>query len=253
MGIRSAIEMIVQMGNENSLEEGKLVADVSIAEQLDTIDKAESRTIELEASEANVLVDKGDIETIRFLLIEADGDLDFYLGGTAPTTAQRTAAGGTYPTTYAGGETLDLEIDGVAFTVTFDVIDQLLADVIKRINAASAFNGLDGLIASVSTGQLRLTSLATGSGSQVKVVGGTGRATLGLAIGETLGLDPTPSTSPVRLRRLADPESSQIETLKTYALMNVLTTSLYVSNPSTENAVRARIVLAGALVPAPEC
>lgn len=253
MGIRSAIEMFVQMGNENSLEEGKLVADVSVTETLDTLDKAESRTIELEALEANVLVDKGDIETIRFLLIEANGDIDFYLGGSAPTTAQRTAVAGTYPTAFAGGETLDLEIDGVVFTVTFDVADQLLADVIKRINAASAFNGIDGLIASNASSQLRLTSQETGSGSQVSVVGGTGRATLGLAVGETLGVDPTPNSSPIRLRRLADPDSSQIEALKTYALMNVQTTSLYVSNPSTENSVRARIVMAGALVPAPEC
>lgn len=253
MGVRSNVEMAMQLGDDNSLNAGKIIADVSLSEVLDTLARAKQVVGDLDTNEVNVQIEKGDITTIRLIYIEAEGDLDFYLGGVAATTAQVTGVGAAFPTGFVGGETLDLEIDGVVFTTTFDVADQSIAQVIARLNAASAFNGLDGYTAFNQSGQLRFRSLTTGTGSTVAVTGGTAAAALGFpAPVSAAGVDPTPNTSPVRLRRLADEGSSQIETLKVYALMCASASSLFVSNPSTEAGVRYRIVIAGDLVdPAP--
>lgn len=254
MGVRSNVEILFQLGEGNSLDPGRLVADVSLEELLDTIARARQVVGELAVNQANFLVDKGDITTIRLLYIEADNDLDFYLGGSAPTTAEVTGVGASFPTGFAGGETLDLEIDGVPFTVTFDVADQSIAQVVARCNADSAFAGLDGFTAFVQSGQIRFRSLTAGSASAVVVTGGTAATALGFpAPVSAVGLDPTPNTSPVRLRRNADAASSQIETLKVYALLSVSTTSLYISNPSTTDLVRYRIAMGGDLVAPDPC
>jgi pectate lyase-like protein len=100
------------------------------------------------------------------------------------TAGVRTGVAGTYPTGFTGGQTLILSIDGAAnTTITFQAADQLLVDVIARIN------GVIGAVAlaSNSGGQLRITSLKLGTASSVNIVGGTGRATLGMAIGVTSG------------------------------------------------------------------
>ena len=96
--------------------------------------------------------------------------------------------GGTFPTAFAGGETLDLTIDGTNFLTTFDAADQTAAQVAARINAAAALAGLAAPRAIVATsGQLELTSVNTGAQGSVEVVGGTGAATLGLSVGTTAG------------------------------------------------------------------
>jgi hypothetical protein len=254
MGTRSLVELAFQLGENNSLKAGNLVADVNLSEQVDTLDKALSVSGTLAASEVNTLIGKGDIGTIRLLYIEADGDVNVFLGGVAATVAMLTGVGGVYPTLYAGGETLILDVDGVPFTTTFDVLDQALADVINRINAAAAFAGLNGLVASNSGGQLRLTSKTSGLASVVSVTGGTGLVALGLTAPTTVtGVDPTPGTSPILLRRTADPASSQITVLKAYALLAVSTPSVTLSNPSATAEVRYRIAMAGDLVPASAC
>jgi len=167
MGVRSKIGFDIQVGAENSLD--NLVFGRAIEEALDTMDKHVSLTDDLAASETLVL-DKGGITTIRFIYIEGDGDINVFLGGGAATTALVTGVGGAFPTGFVGGEWLDLEIDGVAFRTTFLVTDSTLADVVNRINAAAAFAGLSGLVASDSAGELRLTSLTTGTASIVNVV-----------------------------------------------------------------------------------
>lgn len=96
--------------------------------------------------------------------------------------------GGAFPTTFAGGETLDLTIDGVNFLTTFLAADQSAAQVAARINAAAALAALPTPRAVVATsGQLELQSVQTGAQGSVVVVGGTGLATLGLTAGTTLG------------------------------------------------------------------
>lgn len=251
MGVRTQVEVSIKAGLDNSLDSGSLVFDRSLSELEDTLDKAVTHANEvLEASEANVSIGKGDIDNIRLVYVEADGDLDVFLGGVAATTAVIQAAGATYPTGFAGGETLDLLIDGVAVDVTFDVADQTLADVINRINSRAAFLGLDGLVASDVGGQLRLASKLTGSLSQVQVVAGSGTvlADLGLpAAGtEVLGSDPTPGTSAILLRPTATGG-------KGWLLVKTNTTSVIITNPSTTASVRYSIQLAGDVVDPPDC
>ena len=61
--------------------------------------------------------------------------------------------------------------------------------VAQRINAAAALAGLATPRAVVQTsGQLAVSGVATGSQGSVDVTGGTGRATLGLALGSVSGL-----------------------------------------------------------------
>ncbi len=97
--------------------------------------------------------------------------------------------GGTFPTTFGGGETLTLDIDGLGpFLVTFTVAAQSAQDVANEINAAAALSGLPTPRVVVATsGQLELQSVQTGAQGSVEVVGGTALATLGLTAGTTLG------------------------------------------------------------------
>lgn len=101
------------------------------------------------------------------------------------TAATVTGAAGTYPTTFAGGETLTLGYDGAAnFVTTFQSGDQSLAQVVARINGFAGFTFAD-----TNGGQLRLTGIQKGTGAQVRVVAGsTGvLAKLGLTAANTAG------------------------------------------------------------------
>lgn len=113
-----------------------------------------------------------------------------YLFTRAPMTlrvgadvARLAGVAGAFPTGFAGGETLLLEIDGAAFTTTFDAADQSAQDVANRINAAAAFAGIATPVATVEGGQLQIDGDATGSDGSVVSTGGTGAATVGLPNG----------------------------------------------------------------------
>lgn len=102
------------------------------------------------------------------------------------TAATVTAAGGVYPTTFAGGETLTLGYDGAPnFTVTFLSTDQSEAAVIARINQYAGFT-----FAADNAGQVQLTGLQKGTGANVRVVGASANSVLtqlGLTVGTTNG------------------------------------------------------------------
>jgi hypothetical protein len=249
MSVRVSAELALQIGEDNNLDQGHLVGDGSIAELVDSLDKAGTEVVVLDAGQINVLVVTGDI---RLLYIEAEGDVDFWLSGVAATVAEITGSGGTFPTGFAGGETLDLSVDGVVFTTTFLIGDQTLAQVMARINAAAALAGVTGFPAKNASGQLEIESLTSGSGSVVVVSGGSGRATIGLPLGTSAGLDPVAATAPVRLRRLADASSSQVAGLRAWAMMTVRASSVYLSNPSDTDAVRCKVISAAGLA-ATEC
>jgi hypothetical protein len=83
----------------------------------------------------------------------------------AATSAVITGVAGTYPTLFAGGETIEIETNQGTKQVVFSVTDQALADVVTRINTAVGFT-----IASISGGQLRLTNTTMlGTASFVRV------------------------------------------------------------------------------------
>lgn len=98
-----------------------------------------------------------------------------------------TAAGAAFvtPTLFAGGEQITIAIDGgPAVTVTFTAADQLVADVVARINLALGF-----VSAVVNVGQVDISGIVPGtSGSVVlaDVTPGT-LLTIGHAAGTTAG------------------------------------------------------------------
>jgi hypothetical protein len=95
----------------------------------------------------------------------------------------RSGTAGTYPTGFSGGETLLLKTDGGSVqTITFSAAASLVADVIAEVNAQ-----LVGGFADDDGGELRITSDRKGTGSWVEITGGTGQATLDMAIGATQG------------------------------------------------------------------
>jgi phage tail sheath protein FI len=88
-----------------------------------------------------------------------------------------TGSSGTYPTTWTGGETLIVAIDGGANqTITFTSGAQTLAQVIDEINPS-----LVGGYADDNGGELRITSDKKGTGSRVQIGAGTGNTEMGFA------------------------------------------------------------------------
>ena len=124
----------------------------------------------------------------QVLAAEVDG-----VGDTATfdaAVATDDSAAGTYPSTFVGGETLELIIDAgttreISVTVTFTVADQAHAQVVARINAALGYTG-----ASIQAGSVtRIVGRVPGTGGSVEIVARStlvGTAT-GLAVGVTAG------------------------------------------------------------------
>lgn len=247
MGIRSNVDITVQIGFDNALTNKAF--DASLSQLLDSMERVATKTYELAASETNLAVDFDDIAEGRLLYIEADGDLNFTIGGSAATAAYIDAVGASYPTGFAGAETFDVIIDGTTLSPVFLVGDQTLAQVVNRINSYAALAGI-GPIAFDVGGQLRLKSTTTGASSEVEVVaGGTALATLGLSAAVANGVNSTPGTSPVQLRASALEEAG----VKRYFLGSVKLTSLVLDNPSTSAAVNVKVMLAGDLSAAAAC
>ncbi len=101
------------------------------------------------------------------------------------TAAIVTGSGGTFPTTFAGGETLTIGFDAQPnFTVTFLAADQSAAQVATRINQYAGFTLCD-----TTGGNIRLTSVQLGTGAQIRVVSGSSGVLtkLGLVAGTTFG------------------------------------------------------------------
>jgi len=87
---------------------------------------------------------------------------------------------GSYPSGFAGGETLQATVDGGApLTVTFQAADQTIAQVAARIALAL------GVTAGGDYTILKLTSPTVGSGSSLEIVGGSAAGALGFTVGDT--------------------------------------------------------------------
>lgn len=220
-----------------------------LSELLDTLAHGESGTYTLDGGEQDVPIKFGDVTQARMIYIEGDGEFTVEFGGGTPTAAQIDASGGTYPTAFAGGETLDVEIDGTPLAVMFAAGDQTLVQVLARINYVAALAGL-APIALDNAGEIRLQSPTTGIGSTVEVVaGGTALATLGLAAGSSQGVASTPGTSPIQVRRPADVSGAgAAQGVKSYFLGTVLATSAKVSNLQADAVLNLRSFVAGDLV-----
>ena len=262
MGIRSNVDITVQIGRENNL--ANVAFDGGLQQLLDTLEHVQSGTLDLDASETNVVVPFGDVAQARIVYLEADGPIRVTPGGGIATSAALTGAGGSYPTGFVGAEHLDLEVDGVSIVATFEAGDQSLSQVINRINAAAALAGLTGPGSVPATcardngaGQLRIQSPTTGTSSVVEVLASSSAAALtalGLTATSNTGVNASPGQTPVTLLKPASTAGSdQAEGVKTYLLATLVTTALTLENLDSENAVTVTYMIAGDLVSSPPC
>lgn len=115
-----------------------------------------------------------DLEPADTVTFRRNGGTDVVITFNA-AAAQIVGIGGTYPTLFVGGETLVIQVDGDApKTIIMTSAEQALADVVARINAVMAQT-----IASISGGELALSSFVRGKAGRIQVLGGTALATLG--------------------------------------------------------------------------
>jgi hypothetical protein len=122
-------------------------------------------------------LDPGD--TLVFAIDGGGDETATFDAARAFRTGAGAAVGG-----FVGGETLTLILDndGITQTITMQAGDITVALVIARINSE-----LEGGHAEISGGQIRIYSDTYGTDSDVDITGGTGRAAMGLAIGDTAG------------------------------------------------------------------
>lgn len=246
MGLRVSNNIDLQVGLDNSLD--NLLFSQSFQELLDTLDHGSSESGTLDAGETNRSIDFGDVQLARFVYLEAEGDLAVSFGGVAATAATLTGSGGVFPTGFAGGETVSWDVDGTPITTTFDAADQTVNQVVARMNSSAALAGLPTPIAVASLGQIILTSPTTGSSSTLSVTDDANSQRIGLGGGiSDTGSNPTPGTSALTLKRMADPASSQIATLKAYAMLTLETTAMYLTNLDSSNPLRFRYCIVGDL------
>ena len=248
MGVRTNTVLQVQVGLDNTLDD--CIFERSFTEVLDTLAHATSQKLTLAAGVTNLAIDMGDVAQTRLVYIESDLEIEVAFGAGTATSASVTGSGGTYPTSFAGGETILLEVDnGGTITCPFEVGDQSLQQVVNRINACAALNGQPN-VAFVAGGELRLTSPTTGTGSEVDVQSGTALATLGQSIAITVGVNANPATSNLLIQRPANPSGSSAEGVLAYFLGTVNTSGLLLTNNGASDA-NIRLLVVGDLVSSP--
>lgn len=104
------------------------------------------------------------------------GDTLIYRHATASFTTTFTAAAalitsaaGVYPTTFAGGETLTLNVEGIQYVVVFQAADQTQAQAIARVNSALGYTAF----ADAGGGVTTFTGVIQGTAGSIQVVAGT--------------------------------------------------------------------------------
>lgn len=251
MGLRVSNNLELRIGRENGLSD--LVFDAALSQLFDTLDHASVGTVTLAAGETNYVLPFGDVAQGRLLYLEATGPVRLTPGGALSTAAIVTGVAGSYPTGFLGTEgTLDIEVDGTAIAVQFDVSDQSLTQVVRRINSEAALLGL-APVASEAGSELRLTSLTTGSAANVTVAA-TSDATvltaLGLTAGSTDGVEGTPGQSPILVTKPQSDGATGTE-LRAVMLATLQTTALSIDNLDSESATTITYAIAGDLVATP--
>lgn len=259
MGVRTNSEITFQIGRDNALTDKLL--DEGLSSLLDTLDHATVHEATLAAGESNYLVPFGDVTQGRLVYIRANGAIRVTPGGGLATSAQVDGSGGSYPTGFTGGETLDIDIDnGGTITVTFDAADQLLPAVINRINAATALAGVvdgGGNPATVArdngSGELRLLSSTTGVSSEVEVIaGGTALGTLGLSATVVNGVNASAGQTPITLTKPANTSGSDAAaTVPVFFFATLQTSALTIDNLETAAETRLTVAVAGDVVTTP--
>lgn len=84
--------------------------------------------------------------------------------------ATQNSAAGTYPSTFTGGQTLTVAIEGTTYVITFLAADQTQAQIISRMNAAVGYTAFVSFSATVITFNGRIA----GTSSSIQVLGVSG-------------------------------------------------------------------------------
>lgn len=132
------------------------------------------------------------LDAVELLVVRTSAPMRLRIGADA---AKLVGVGGAFPTGFAGGETLAVDVDGASLAVVFTAGAQSAQQVVNQINAAAALAGWVYLPASVVSGQVQIAGVATGSQGSVEVTGGTAQAVLGFgggndtAVGEGSDVD----------------------------------------------------------------
>lgn len=121
-----------------------------------------------------------DLEPAQTLQIDVGaGDVAATFNAAAAT---KQSADGTYPTTFAGGESVTVAVDGTQFVVTFQASDQTHNDVIARINSFLGYTA-----ATAQSLKTTITGRQRGTGGSVQIVAVSG-SLVTTATGFTPGL-----------------------------------------------------------------
>lgn len=132
-----------------------------------------STDVPLQITSPNAFVDLPLLEqlgAVEFLFAQFNTGVVLRVGA---EEAILEGSGGTFPTTFAGGETVSYSVDAYGpIAVTFQSGDQSAQQVAARMNAAAALASVPFLPVTVSiTGQLRIAGVATGDDGLVGVTG----------------------------------------------------------------------------------
>jgi hypothetical protein len=257
MSVRISTTLDLAAGHDNSLDNKIFGGNGVLSELLDTLEHAISSTYEI-AGGASQAIDFGDITEARYVYLEGDGEFSVAFTANPATSAIIDGSGGTYPTVFTGGETLELEVDGVAISVAFDAADQTRDQVVARINFVAALTDASFVavpVAFQNGAELRLKSPTTGLTSEVKVLATSDAAALtalGLTAATANGAAAEPGTTDVEIARPADPTgASAAAGVKAYLLATVQATALQVTNQQASAALNLKAFIAGDLVSTP--
>lgn len=255
MGVRTKVDINIEVGGENDLSNCLFGRELS--ELLDSMDDEKNETGLLAAGETNRSVDLGDIDEVRLVYIEAEGEIDVSFGAGAPTGAVILGVGGSFPTGFVGGEAMTVEIDNLgAVAIAFTVGASTAQDVCNEINAAFALAGiLSGGVpvspATVVGGEVQLASPTTGITSEVEIaaIDAAVDAALGMAASTVVGAAAEPGTAQYSLMRMGNTgNESAVSGLKSFLLATLQATAVLLTNPSTTTAVAYRVCVVGDLV-----
>lgn len=258
MAIRTKSEIALQVGRNNQLT--NTLFDTELSQDLITMSHSSVHEATLDKGEANHQVPFGDVAQARLVLVQADGPVRISPAGGIASAAKVTGSGGTFPTGFAGGEELDLEIDGTAFTVAFENADETLDEVINRINSAAMLadirdaSGDPKSVALEEGGELQIVSPTVGESSEVVIASSTDSAvltTLGLTAGTTNGTNAQPGQTPVELRVPSSEAAGGPVDTQAFLFATMVTTAITLENLDPDNKLRVVVAVIGDLLTSP--
>jgi hypothetical protein len=169
---RSLKQQSLKLGCSSSSFDAVVSSDIPI--QITTAGQLGDAFVDLPPTDA--------LSSVELLYVSASAIVRLLLGA---DVASILGVAGTFPTGFAGGEQLDLLLDGVSLTVTFTSGAQAAQQCANQINAAAALAGLTYQPAMVSGGQLLISGAKPGPLGSVEIVGGSGATTLGFTADDT--------------------------------------------------------------------